>query len=191
MSLFSKYRGPSSRGGMSLLDQPIGLEHSRARAAQEGQVRGSAQQENRYQRVARRAYRQALRNKDFGAAMQAIDWVDGKSGGMNPGITQAGVGMGMAERPAGAGGIRQAGRDGSGSAFRQAGRDGGGSAFSRNGEDDFGPRFLLGFSPKEEEEKERILSSESGAFGAFEKEKQKRRSFSSLVRDKMLPSLFD
>lgn len=95
MSLFKKY-------GESLLDQPIGIEESRVRQQREGEQRGTLQDNNRHQRVARRAYRQAMRSKDFGGAMKALDWIDGK-GGMEPGIMVGGVRQGMAANPAGNG----------------------------------------------------------------------------------------
>ncbi len=96
MSLFKKY-------GESLLDQPIGIEESRVRQQKEGDTRGSLQQEKRYQRVARRAYRGAMRDGNFGKAMDALDWIDGKSGGMDSGIMAEGVRMDNARNQAGNG----------------------------------------------------------------------------------------
>lgn len=72
-SLFKKY-------GESLLGQPIGIEESQVRQAKENQIDGTVQNNGRYRRVARRAYRQSLRDKDFGGAMQALDWLEEKHG---------------------------------------------------------------------------------------------------------------
>lgn len=96
MSLFRKY-------GESLLGQPIGIEESRVRQQKEGEVKGTLQENKRNQRVARRAYRESMRNKDFGKAMDALDWIDGKAGGMDPGIMSDGTRRGMAENTPGNG----------------------------------------------------------------------------------------
>lgn len=96
MSLFKKY-------GESLLDQPIGIEESQVRQAKDSESHGIFQNNKRYERVARRAYRQSMRDKDFGGAMKALDWIDGKTdgNGLGSGIQQAGVAMDMAQHQAG------------------------------------------------------------------------------------------
>ena len=88
--------------GESLLGQDIGIEESRVRQAKEAERRGSFQDAKRYQRVARRGYRNAMRNGDFEGAAKAMDWLK-KEGHMTmgSGVTQHGVFQGMANNPAG------------------------------------------------------------------------------------------
>ena len=63
--LFRKY-------GESLLDQPIGLESSRVRQAQDFESRNNFQNDNRAKRIARQGYRYAMKNKDFAGAQQIL-----------------------------------------------------------------------------------------------------------------------
>lgn len=83
MSALRKY-------GQSLLDQPIGIDESRQRQLKDAEVRGTAHDIKLQQRLGRRAYRGAMKAGKYGAAMDALDWVMGRTGATGSGIQAAG-----------------------------------------------------------------------------------------------------
>lgn len=70
----------------SRIGNPIGLDFWAGRERIDRMVRNQVQDDRRRERIGRRAYRDALRNNDMGAAMKALDWT-GQNGGSVGGMS--------------------------------------------------------------------------------------------------------
>ena len=90
--------GELKKFGLSLLDQPIGLEAGHQRQAKEMAVRAQDQEDKKYLRTGRRAYREASRKGDHAAAMTALDRMNKEVGSTGAGLRQAGQHVGGLRR---------------------------------------------------------------------------------------------